>query len=598
MNALQSQETEGEVRDAVKNLAKGENKLDQAHYRTMERVQSQAESPKRLAIRSLAWIFYTKRPLSVAELRHALAIRPTELTLDKSYLPNVKRLLAVCAGLVRLDEKSKAIDFIHKTTRDYFETTKETWFTDLESDIAIACVTYLSFDVFKSGICQTDREFEERLRTNRFFEYAAHNWGYHAQATSNSCHKVIEFLQKQAQVEASIQALMAVMPWLDGVEYSQKIPKQMTGLHLAAYFGVSDAAQFLIGNNNPDLKNSYSETPLLWAAANGHEDVVQLLLATGQVDPDSKDKCSRTPLWKAANNGHADVVQLLLATGRVDVDLKDAVYGRTSLSQAAERGHEAVVQLFLATGLADAESKDRFNQTPLWLAIENGHEDIVQLLLATGQVDVNSKYILFGQTLISWAFERGNEAIILLLLATGQIDFELKDISGRTLLSWAALKGNTEVVKLLLATGQVDIESKDKRGRTPLLWAALKGNAEVVKELLATDQVGIDSKDNSGRTPLSWAALNRNAEVVKLLLTTGQVDVYLEDTMYDRTPLSWAALNGNTEVVKLLLATGQVDIELKDKRGQTPLLWATLYGNTRSCQAATRYRPSRYRVER
>jgi len=55
------------------------------------------------------------------------------------------------------------------------------------------------------------------------------------------CQDVTKFLQKQGQVEASSQALMAVKEWSGDEEYSQEIPKEITGLHLAANFGVNGA---------------------------------------------------------------------------------------------------------------------------------------------------------------------------------------------------------------------------------------------------------------------------------------------------------------------------------------------------------------------
>ena len=54
-----------------------------------------------------------------------------------------------------------------------------------------------------------------------------------------------------------------------------------------------------------------SRTPLSWAAKNGCNTAVKLLLDIGKVETDSKDTHGRTPLSWAAGNGHEAVVKLL-----------------------------------------------------------------------------------------------------------------------------------------------------------------------------------------------------------------------------------------------------------------------------------------------
>ncbi len=78
------------------------------------------------------------------------------------------------------------------------------------------------------------------------------------------------------------------------------------------------------------------------AAAEGHTDVVQLLLANG-ADVNAEDKYDRTPLLNATTLGHKDVVELLIVRG-ADVEAKD-VWGQTPLGEAARRGHMEIFEL-------------------------------------------------------------------------------------------------------------------------------------------------------------------------------------------------------------------------------------------------------------
>jgi len=94
----------------------------------------------------------------------------------------------------------------------------------------------------------------------------------------------------------------------------------------------------------------------------------------------------RTPLSYAAEDGHEAVVLLLVEQEDVKADSK-GVNGRTPLSYAAEVGHEAVVRLLAERDDVEADSKAIDGATPLWYAAVGGHEAVAKLLLASDGVD-------------------------------------------------------------------------------------------------------------------------------------------------------------------------------------------------------------------
>ena len=533
------------VQAALQKLRGGLEAYDYAYDEAMRRIEGQLADQEELAKQALSWIVCAKRPLSTVELQHALAVEIGDSELHEDGIPDIDDIVSVCAGLVAVDQESGVTRLVHYTTQEYFQRTQAKWFPTAEEDISIVCATYLSFNVFDSGVCQTDEAFEERLRLGRLYHYAAHDWGYHAYNALGSgdspqegrkpkCAEtrfeetskaIMEFLGRGRNVNSAIQGLLTAKRSWQHPNYSQNFPHQMTALHLAAYFGVKVIVKALLATDkvNPDSKDSKGQTPLSWAARNGHDATVQLLLATEKVDPDSRDTYGRTPLSWAAEKGHNITIQLLLATDKVDPNSKD-YNGWTPLTWATERGHDTTVQLLLANDKVDPDLKDTCGRTLLSWAAAQCDNTIVQLLLTTRKVDPNSKDNEYSRTPLSWAAENGYDSIVQLLLTADKVDPDSKDIDSRTPLSLAAENGHDTTVQLLLTTGKVDPDSKDMDGRTPLSWAAEKGHDAIVQLLLTIDEVDPNSKDHDGRTPLIWAFANGHASIVQCLLATNKVD--------------------------------------------------------------------------
>jgi hypothetical protein len=145
------------------------------------------------------------------------------------------------------------------------------------------CVTYLEFDTFETGFCQTDDEFGARLQSNILYVYAARNWGHHARAAgatgTETEQLILRLLESESKVSSSSQAMTASKNYSG---YSQEVPRQITGIHLAAYFGLGEVMVVTLkGRYDLDSKDSYGWTPLSLAAKRGHEALVKLLLEKG-----------------------------------------------------------------------------------------------------------------------------------------------------------------------------------------------------------------------------------------------------------------------------------------------------------------------------
>jgi ankyrin repeat protein len=174
--------------------------------------------------------------------------------------------------------------------------------------IAETCLTYLSFNVFAHGYCESEEELKSLLNDNPLLDYAARNWGRHARRHQESIKTLaIGFLRNDQKVACASQVMFVSSP-----AYIHYFPSDFSGVHILAYYGLEHILRCQLENGaDADKADSDAHTPLSSAAENGHEAVVKLLLTRDDVKANSRDWMGQTPLSFAAENGHETIVKLL-----------------------------------------------------------------------------------------------------------------------------------------------------------------------------------------------------------------------------------------------------------------------------------------------
>ncbi|KAB8208120.1 hypothetical protein BDV34DRAFT_58181 [Aspergillus parasiticus] len=585
----------------------GDDLLDSAYQRVMERIEDQRDGLRRLARRALSWIVCSMRPLQPSELQQALAVEDHTSRVDPKNLPSLADLVSACAGLVTVDADSKVIRLVHYTAQEYLERNWTVWFPGAHVEIAKTCITVLEFDTFNADPGAAQDGARKTTESNFLHDYALHNWGHHVRLSATDGEQfVLRLLRDEKRMTHYIAGLVLAHSILgsDG-------GTDVAAVQVAAYFGLQNALALLLSDGNCVSYNKYVQnlevtrgrqaepneraesklsTLLLLAASEGHAGAVQLLLEIG-----APVEWSRTwppsPMVIAAQRNHAVVVELLLKhgipleaealitaaragsakvvhlllDGGAGVDWTDR-QGNTALSCAAENGHERLVRQLLQRG-AGLESRDSGGMNPLLRAAMAGHEPIVNLLLNCGAcIEVVDDA---GRTPLLLAEAHGREAVVLTLLHQGARRIE--DAFGRTPLLWAAETRREAVVRFLAEDGTV-LEKADPDNRTPLLWAAINEHEEMVK-LLVGKGARLEVRDDRGRTPLLLAVVARQAALVRFLVREG-AGLEAEDDD-GRTALLCAVMCGDEELVEFLVDQGASLDATDNKYERTALLWAS-----------------------
>jgi ankyrin repeat protein len=335
--------------------------------------------------------------------------------------------------------------------------------------------------------------------------------------------------------------------------------------------------------SDSETDSETGKTALQWAAAEGLEDIVRLVLeikneisvqkqSRGSALQNDTDNEIQRAFELAAQNGRGEVVRAFLTLAPTLKNCEDAVKMRTddawtALNLAASNGHEKVVQV-----LVDWSR----NNHP-----DTARQDIMSALPLTRQYDV-MKTLLDNRDLMPHdtegeetplhrAARNGQSDIVQLLLKIGEHP-TVRDPEGRTPLHLAAENGHEEVVDWLCAA-KAAVNEKDENGWTPLHMAAWEGHEEVVDRLCAAE-AAVNEKDVDDWTPLHMAAWREHEEVVWKLLIYGAdmtamdnssqtpldratgADEIVEIMLRYNSPLQMASRKGDIKIVRLLLVGG------------------------------------------
>lgn len=519
MDSLSTKTTLRKLKSALHTLPEG---LEKTYDEVWQRIKGQNPDDAELASRVICWICYVGRPLTVAELQHALAVEPGDKFLDNNNITNEHLLMSGCAGLVLVQPESGIVGMVHHTAQEYFERRAAQHFPSARKEILHSCLNYLLLNEFNSGPCSTDQRTETRLEKWPFLQYAAKFWGYHARGELEESEEgfITEFLNQDSNLSSSIQMMYTKSHKFEG--YTQHFPRNVTALSLAANCGLCHMVQvLLVAGADVMLADDLGMKPLHRAAISGQDEVVRLLLEH------RADQFKESALRLAAQEGREAVVRVLLEY-EADINATDDC-GWTALHIASEIQHEGLVKLLLGKK-ADVSLLTAYGGSALCVAAYGGNLAIAELLLNHGaSVDFNTLHV---------ATVKRQDQVMQMLLENS-IDIEWRDVQGKIAGHHLGVRGNSALV-----------EWRDSQGRLPLHQACARGNIPLTERLLSR---GFDPRalDEQNRTCLHHAASAGSSKIMSRFLEEGLDPLQLDIDQW--TPLHWAARKGTEPCVKMLI---------------------------------------------
>ena len=553
-----AQQTDETILRAVQNLPKD---LPKIFERILKKLSISTDA--KLAGRIFDWLAVAKRPLTLEELREAIAIDPLQKELIAARLPNNMLLALSCCGpLVIVDDEQGTVHFTHQSVRHHLtlnasDPSLTDYHVDLEAADARAgeiCITYLNFNIFDRRVAKAPAKGTKTVeipgeivrgilpRTNLVSKLTAIRFLKDKQTLNRAVQRQMQDVVGGRVQQEHYFLLYARKWWIFHAKFLRAPPGPMWDMWCQLLTDENDHVDKPWPSHAPSDHSRYQHM-IEWAKLNDHGALFVYMVTSTKVIHVGE------PLIVA------EKLAIALAKNRRWTYLRDFLELH---SDSANSNQDDFRTKLLIPGL--------------WFV----REDIVQICLTDG-ADVRkthppSIFSVFNITMEQPSFSTKRDIY--------QSLRKFKDW-GQMLDSWsplsiAAAAGSLHMVDLILSKaylGTKDVGGdRDSFLPRALLVAAAFGYYEIVHRLLnlertviihdhEDDDIGHESRiprrfnvnttDNSGWTSLMYITAWGNLDLVELLLkrkANPEVGTYTEDSMESFTSLSIAISLGRKDI--------------------------------------------------
>jgi hypothetical protein len=459
------------------------------------------------------WAAVTKRPLTLAELREALATEPLQKDWKaERQMNDMKKAVACCGNLIFVDEEEQTVHFTHSSVKQYLlsdalDKSLQSYKIDLEeadADIGAVCVTYLNFSVFNTQVAP---KAINRIDVAKVPSTVLAK----ALPLSESANKIaLRLLRGHGKSSQATHQVLAEVSGNSGALKSRNVIDQFAFRQYARQHWLAhtkwinptstelrqmwrkllDEAEWrdtLTGTpwTCEDLKQLTLDV-LDWTLGEDHYEMARYILAFGNIT-------AAVEIIRDAATRDSTRLMAIISSASVTRDLEILI----ALTSAARHGGMSIVERCLET-----ENNRKGLSVPLVAAARGGHLIVVERLLqelknwGIGVHHYEEDYMTALLVAARW----GHKAVVERLLQKSTNDNVGR--ARRYALEAAAAAGQSSVVEQILQRGG-EIKSDEEAlagSRSPLVSAAAQGHLDIVGQFLIYEGY-VSTVDKRGPAP-------------------------------------------------------------------------------------------------